>query len=73
MEVVCFGTHNIQNICNGGLGIALCGMDQAKVDLGILQGAKITGGIYERESMRFCVIVSDSRSRHRWDMALFYK
>ena len=46
MEVVRFSTHNIQNISNGGLDLALRGMYQLNVDLGLLQGAKINGGIY---------------------------
>ena len=73
VEVVRFVTHSIQNIRNGGIESALHGMDQANVDLGILQGAKITGGIHTRESTEFCVIVSDGPSRHYRGMSLFYK
>ena len=73
MEVVRFSTHNIQNISNGGLDLALRGMYQLNVDLGLLQGAKINVVVYVRDSADFCIIVSDGRSRHRGGMALFYK
>ena len=73
VEVVRFGTHNIQIIRHGCIELALRGIDQANVDLGLLQGAKINVVVYVRDSADFCIIVSDGRSRHRGGMALFYK
>ena len=49
-----FGTYNIRNGRNGGLEAALRGMDQANLDMGILQEIKITNSVYTRVSAR-CV------------------
>ena len=40
-----FGTYNIRNGRNGGLEVALRGMEQANLDMGILQDTKITDGV----------------------------
>ena len=40
-----FGTYNIRNGRNGGLEAALRGMDQANLDMRILQETKITDGV----------------------------
>ena len=40
------GTYNIRNGPNGGLEAALRGMEQANLDMGILQETKITNGVY---------------------------
>ena len=45
-----FGTYNIRNGRNGGLETALRGMEQANLDMGILQETKITNGVYTRAS-----------------------
>ena len=68
-----FGTYNIRNGRNGGLESALRGMSQANMDLGIFQETKRTDGIYTRESVGYCVVATDSPSRHRGGVALFYR
>ena len=73
MEVVCFGTYNTQKGRNGVLNPVLLGMAQANADLGLLQGTKITVGVYAQESAGFCVIVSDDLSRHCRSVEIFYK
>ena len=72
-EVVRFGAYNIQNSCNGILKSALCGIDQVKIDLGLLQDTNITDRVYARVYMVFCVVVLDSPSFHRRGVVLFYK
>ena len=44
-----FVTYNIRNGRKGGLEMALRGVSQANMDLGILQETKLTDGIYTRE------------------------
>ena len=41
-----FGTYNIRNGRNGGLELALRGMAQANIYLGVFQETKCTDGIY---------------------------
>ena len=41
-----FGTYNIRNGRNGVLEAALGGMDQANIDLGVLQDTKCTDSVY---------------------------
>ena len=43
-----FGTYNTKNGRNRGLELALRGMSQANMDLGIFQETKCTEGIYTR-------------------------
>ena len=45
-----FGTYNICNGRNRGLKLALRGMSQANMDLGIFQEIKLTNGIYTHGS-----------------------
>ena len=45
-----FVTYNISNGRRGGFELALRGMSQANMDLGILQETKITDGVYTRRS-----------------------
>ena len=40
-----FGTYNIRNGMNGVLEAALRGMEQANMDLGVMQETKITDGV----------------------------
>ena len=68
-----FGTYNIRNGRKGGLEMALRGMSQANMDLGILQETKLTDGIYTRESAGYSVIATDTPSRHGGGVALFYR
>ena len=72
-EAIRFGSYNIQNGCNDGLKLALRGMDQASMYLGILQDTNITGGVYTQESAGFFVVDLDAPSRHYGGVALFYK
>ena len=68
-----FGTYNIRNGMNGGLEAALRGMEQANMDLGVIQETKITDGVYTRTSAGYRVVATDAPSRHRSGIALFYK
>ena len=60
-----FGNYNIRIGRKGGLEMALRGMSQANMDLGILQETKLTDGIYTRGSAGYSVIATDAPSRHR--------
>lgn len=73
MEIIRFETHKICNGRNGGLELELYDMDQANVDLVLLQETKITDGVYARDSAGFCIFASDTLIRHCGGMALFYK
>ena len=68
-----FGTYNIRNVRKGGLEAALRGMDQANMNLGVLQETKCTDGVYTRASAGYRVVATDAPSRHRGGLALFYK
>ena len=48
-------------------------MDQANMDLGIMQEMKITDGVYTRASAGYRVVATDAPSRHRGGIALFYR
>ena len=66
-----FGTYNIRNGRNGGLGSAPRGMAQANMDLGIFQETKCTDGIYTRESDGFSLVATDAPIQHRSGVAMF--
>ena len=68
-----FVTYNIRNGHNGGLEVALWGMSQANMDLGILQETKLTYGIYTPGSAGYSVVATDAPSRHRGGVAIFYR
>ena len=68
-----FGTYNIRNGRNGGLEEALRVMEQANLDMGILQETKITDGAYTRASAGYRVVATDAPSRHRGEIAMFYR
>ena len=70
---IIFGTYNLFNGCNGGLEVALRGMPQANMDLGILQETELTDGIYTRGSDRYSVVATDAPSRHRGGVAIFHR
>ena len=67
-----FGTYNICNGRNGGLEVALRGMSQDNMDLGILQEKKLANGVYTRGSASYSVIATDAPIRHRGGVAIFY-
>ena len=54
----------------GGLELALRGMAQANVDLGILKDTNIIDGFYERDYAGFSVAASDASIRHRRGVSL---
>ena len=64
---------DIRNGRNRGLEAALRVMDQANLDMGILQETKITDGVYTRASARYRVVATDAPSRHRGGIAMFYR
>ena len=68
-----FSTYNIRNGRKGGLEMALRGISQANMDLGILQETKLTDGIYTRGSAGYSVIAADAPSQHCGVFALFYR
>ena len=70
---ITFGTYNIRNGRNGGLKLALQGMAQANMDLGIFQETKCTEGIYTCKSVGYSVVATDALSRHRGGVAVFYQ
>ena len=58
---------------NGGLELALRGMYQANMDLGIFQETKLTGGVYTCGSAGYSVIAMDAPIQHRGGVAVFYR
>ena len=68
-----FGTYNIRNGRNGVLEEELRRMDQANMDLGVMQETKCTDGVYTRTLARYRVVATDAPSWHRGGIALFYK
>ena len=66
-----FGTYNIRNGRKGGLEAALRGMEQANLDMGILQETNITDGVYTRASAGYRVVATDAPSRHSGGIAMF--
>ena len=65
-----FGPYSIRNGRKGRLEMALPGMFQANMDLGILQETKLRDRIYTRGSAGYNVIATDAPSRHRGGVAL---
>ena len=57
-----FCTYNIRNNHNRGLELALRGMSQANMGLGIFQETKVTYGIYTRGSAGYSVVATDAPS-----------
>ena len=49
-KLIRFGTFNIRNGWNRGLELALCGVEQRRVDCGVFQEANLTKGVYVQES-----------------------
>ena len=72
-EVLHFQSYNIWNSHNGGLDLALRRMDQAKIDLVILQETNITSGTYMQSLARFCVVETETPNLYCGDIELFYK
>ena len=53
--------------------MALRGMSQSNMDLGIFHETKCKDGIYTRESAGYRVVATDAPSRHRGGVALLYR
>ena len=68
-----FRTYNIFNERNRGLELALRGVSQANMDLGIFKETKVTDGIYTRGSAGYCIVATDASFRHCGRMAVFYQ
>ena len=68
-----FGTYTIWNGRNGGLELALRGISQANMELGIFQETKVTYGIYTCGSAGYSVVATDAPSQHRGRVAVFYR
>ena len=68
-----FGTYNIRNRRNSGLELALRGVSQANMDLGIFQETKLTDGIYTRGSSGYSVVATDAPRRHHGRVAIFHR
>ena len=56
------GTYNIRNARNGGLEAALRGMEQANLNMGILQETNITDRVYTRASAGYRIVATDAPS-----------
>ena len=67
-----FCTYNICNRRNGGLELALRGMSQSNMDLGIFKETKLTDGIYNRGSAGYSVVTTDAPSRHRGGVEILH-
>ena len=67
-----FGTHNICNGHNEVLELALRGISQANMDLGIFQETKVIDGIYTRGSAGYSVVATDAPSQHHGGVAVFH-
>ena len=68
-----FGTYNIWNGGNWGIESALRRISQANMDLGIIQEAKLTDGIYTRGSAGYSVVATDAPSRQFGGLEVFYR
>ena len=53
--------------------LALRGMAQANIDLGVFQETKCTDGIYIRELAEYRIVATDTPSQHHGGVALFYR
>ena len=57
-----FDTYNIYNGRNGRLELALRGISQANLDLGIFKKTKLKGRFYTRGSARYSFVTRDASS-----------
>ena len=56
-----FGTYNIRNGRNGGLALALRGVSQANLDLGIFRETNLTSRFYTHGSSGYSVVAKKMR------------
>ena len=68
-----FGTYNICNDQNGGLEIALQGMSQVNMDLGIYQETNLTFRFYTRGSSVYSVIAMNAPIQHQSGVEVFFR
>ena len=68
-----FGNYKFCNGINRGLESALRWSSKASMDLGILQGEKITNGIYTRGSARYSIVTTDTPRWHCGRVAVSYR
>ena len=68
-----FGTYNNHNSRKGGLYLALRGISQANMYLGIFQETKITDGVYTHGSVGYIVVATDTPIWHRDGVVVFYR
>ena len=68
-----FGPYNIRNSHNGVLELALRGVSQANMDMGIFQETKVTYGIYTCGLAGYSVVTTDAPSRHRGRVSVFHR
>ena len=67
-----FEENNIRNGGNGGLELALRGMGQANMDVGVFHKTNLTDGIYTRGSEGYRVVATSVPSRHHGGIAILY-
>ena len=48
-------------------------MSQVRVDWGVLQGTKLTKGVYKQEYSGFWVMATEAPSAHRGGVTIFYR
>ena len=70
--LICLGSYNIRNRGNGGLDYAIRGMDQANLELGVLQDIKVKDGFYTRRSSGNIFFTIDVPSRQHVRVLVFY-
>ena len=68
-----FRLYNIRNGRNGGLDSALRTMDQASIELGVLEETKINERIYTQELSWYRVVALDALNWHRGGVNFSYR
>ena len=72
-KVIRSGSYNISNVSNGGLGSALWGMAQAKLDLGVFQEINVTNRFHMQDLAGYRVLANDVPIQHLEEVAVFYR
>ena len=68
-----FGTYNIQNCHNGGMESDLHGMDQANIDLGVMQETNLAVEFYTQLLTGYQVVELHAPRLHSGGMSLFFR
>ena len=66
-------TYNIRDGRNGGLESTLPAMDEANVDVGVLQETKLPLNIYTRWSSGYHVITTAAPTQHQGGLTVIYR